>query len=504
MRLRARQGGRRGLQTEVLLGLCLVMATGTGVLAAVGLRIQDAQLSQLRELAAHWLVEQARKPVGVEPGPAGGAWWLVLPDASVVSRGADAPLPDDARELAEAARRQGQPLLRTGAPWDPMLFAAPGDDGGVSVVRLPAVAPPALVAGLLLGAIAVFTAFGATVLRGTVVTPLQRLAAGVRAVGEGSLDARVLEEGVAETAEVARAFNQMAEALAARTRALEKAVSDLRESNRSLRAARDGLDRAERLAAVGRLASGVAHEVGNPMGALLAFLDLVKREPGLSASGRALVEKAAGQGERVRVILRELLDFSRPARGEPAPLDLVRLVEETLDLVRAQRRYASVELAVEADADAPLALADRGAVAQVLLNLVINAADAVRAQGGGRVGVRVGPAAARTRAGEPPEAARARRRFDAVEVRVEDDGPGIAPDDRERIFDPFFTTKDPGEGTGLGLSNALRIAEQLGGRLDLDVERARGACFVLRLPAVGDDAPGSGVRPEEADPGRVG
>jgi len=491
--LRARQEGRRGLQTEVLLGLCLVMATATGVLAAVGLRIQEAQLGELRALAARSLVEEARRPPGVTPGPPGSEWWLEAPDGSVVARGAAGAFPAAARELARAARREGRPLLRAGAPWDPLLFAAPTARGEVSVARLPAAAPPTLLVGLLVGAIAVFTAFGATVLRGTVVTPLQRLVSGVRAVGGGSLDARVPEVGVRETAEVARAFNQMAEALSSRTEALEKAVADLRESNRSLRTARDGLDRAERLAAVGRLASGVAHEVGNPMGALLAFLDLVKREPGLSDAGRALVDKAAGQGERVRLILRELLDFSRPARGEPEALDLARLAEETVDLVRAQRRYAGVTLDVEAAPETPLAFADRGGVSQVLLNLVMNAADAVRAQGGGRVHVRVGAAAEHTRAGEPASAAAERRRFDAVELRVEDDGPGIAAEDRERIFDPFFTTKDPGEGTGLGLSNALRIAEQLGGRLDLDPEVARGAAFVLRLPVAGTPAAGGPV-----------
>jgi signal transduction histidine kinase len=133
-------------------------------------------------------------------------------------------------------------------------------------------------------------------------------------------------------------------------------------------------------------------------------------------------------------------------------------------------------------------------VAQIVLNLLLNAADALR--GGAlppRITVSVGRAAARWRVGEGPEAASGRRQADAVECRVTDNGPGIAEEDRERIFDPFFTTKPPGEGTGLGLSNAARFAEELGGSLTLAAHEGTGAVFVLRLPAAGGD-PGGAAR----------
>jgi signal transduction histidine kinase len=294
-------------------------------------------------------------------------------------------------------------------------------------------------------------------------------------------------EGVAETAEVAAAFNDMSEALASRTQALEKAVADLRESNRSLRDARAGLDRAERLAAVGRLAAGVAHEVGNPMGALLAFLDLAGRDPGISNAGERHLQKAAVQGERVRVILRGLLDFSRPQRGSLEAVDVERVCTEAADMVRAQRRYAGIELALIVEGTPPPALADPGGVAQIVLNLLLNAADVLESadpEGARRIRVVIRPAPLRTRRGDDPAASAARERFDAVECVVADSGPGVAAEDRERIFDPFFTTKEPGQGTGLGLSNALRLAEQFGGSLDLDGAHAPGAAFVLRLPAV--------------------
>jgi hypothetical protein len=276
----------------------------------------------------------------------------------------------------------------------------------------------------------------------------------------------------------------MSEALARRTEALEKAVAELRAANEALSVARTGLDRAERLAAVGSLAAGVAHEVGNPMAAQLAFLDLVGRDPTLGAPARAHLERAAQQGERVRRILRQLLEFSRPPRMERVPVDLASLAEEAVALVRAQRRYAGVQLEVECVGVPPAAIADPGGVAQILLNLVLNAADAVAASAEKRVRLSVRPAALRVRAGESPAAAAQRRAPDAVECRVADTGSGIAPADRERVFDPFFTTKDPGVGTGLGLANSLRLAEELGGDLEL-LEPPEGfsTALVLRLPA---------------------
>ena len=205
----------------------------------------------------------------------------------------------------------------------------------------------------------------------------RRLAAAARALADGELRARVPVDGVRETASVATAFNEMGEALDSRTADLEKAVADLRESNRELRDARAGLDRAERLAAVGRLAAGVAHEVGNPMGALLAFVDLAGRDEGLSDASRSHLDRAAREGERVRHILRQLLDFSRPRPIEPRAIDLAALCEETAQLVRAQRRYARIAISVEQEGEAPPALADPGRVSQILLNLLLNAADAV-------------------------------------------------------------------------------------------------------------------------------
>jgi two-component system NtrC family sensor kinase len=333
------------------------------------------------------------------------------------------------------------------------------------------------------------------------VLPLRRLAAAARAIADGNWAARVPAEGPRETWALANAFNEMTEALEARSGALEKAVVDLRESNRSLRDARAGLDRAERLAAVGCLAAGVAHEVGNPLGAMLAFLDLARRDAGLSDEAHGYLQRAGSEGQKVRGILRQLLDFSRPPRTERAAVDLAAVCRETAELVAAQRRYAGVSIEIVAEGDPPPVLADRNIVAQIVLNLLLNACDALR-EGTPEPHVRIAvqPSVAAGRPGDAADAARARRSFESVECVVADNGPGIPAPERERVFDPFYTTKQPGEGTGLGLSNALRFAEELGGSLTLDADApGPGSVFILSLPAVvaGGAPRGPGARATE-------
>ena len=497
MRRGARQ--RPGLQAEVVLSLGLVMAAATGIL---GVTLIGDNEARLRDLLGRALLAEAQKlPPPETAFVPGTRWWRMVGDPRAAARTlgpAGEPIDAETRALLEQAEQRGEPLLRPGAPWQPIRFAMPVGAGGVAA-RLPANAslrlratPLALTGGLLAVDVVVFTAFGASMLRRRAVQPLQQVAGAARVLADGAFGTRLPVDGPREVAELAAAFNDMAEALERRTTALEKAVAELRDTNTALRHARAGLDRAERLASVGRLAAGVAHEVGNPMGALLAFLDLAQRDAQVGAATREHLTRANQQGERVRRILRQLLEFSRPPQTARVPIDLAALAEEAVALVRAQRRYAGIQLDVEREGEPARAIGDAGAVAQILLNLVLNACDAVRAQvpgAGGRVRLRVRGAPLEVRAGAPRAAAAARRQFDALECLVLDDGCGIAEADRERIFDPFFTSKPPGEGTGLGLSNSLRLAEELGGGLEC-VEPPAGwrTAFALRLPAEDPEA----------------
>ncbi len=479
-------GRRTGLQAEVLVSFAVAMLIGTGVLVVVLSTLQQQRLDQVRGLLAQALAEEARAPAFAPRRTHGGIrWWLVDASGRAEPRPGTAELIDaGSLALAAAAVERGAPLLRNGAAWQPIRFAMPlpGSDA-TAVAWMPAVAPNWLVLALLLADAAVLAVFGAYLLRRSLLLPLRRLAAAARWIAEGSFEARVPVEGVREAAEVASAFNAMSAALARRTGALEKAVTELSETNLRLREARAGLDRAERLAAVGRLAAGVAHEVGNPVGALLACLDLAQRDRELTPATAEHLDRAARQADRVRRILRQLLDFSRPPQAVPVPVDLLHSCQETAELVRAQRRYRDVAIEVVVEGDPPRAHADPAIVSQILLNLVLNAADAVREQEEARLRLTV-------RAAERGEGAASASRDGpgAVECEVADNGCGIPEADRERVFDAFYTSKDPGEGTGLGLSNALRLAEQLNGRLELLPSRPEGgSVFALRLPVADGD-----------------
>jgi C4-dicarboxylate-specific signal transduction histidine kinase len=496
---------RGGLLAEVVTSFGLVMLAATVVLAVLLLQHNEARL---RDLLGRALLAEARAlPDEDRALIPGTAWWRVGAQGDLEELGGvRAAIDETTRELAMEARSGGTTLVRPGAPWESIRFATPAPDGDVLAARVPAAAslrmravPLALVAALLVLDVAIFTAFGASVLRRRVVAPLQRVAAAARAMGEGGFEPRLPVEGPREAAEVAAAFNAMGEALARRTEALEKAVAELRATNDELRVTRSGLDRAQRLAAVGRLAAGVAHEVGNPLAALLAFLGVAQNDTGMGDDTRGHLARASQQGERVRHILRQLLAFSRPPRMESVPIDVTALAGEAVALVRPQQRYASVEFVVSQLGDAPLGRGDPGAVAQILLNLVLNAADAVMScePGAGTVQVLVRGAPFAVRSGESRAEGAARRAPDAVECVVADQGSGIAPEDADRLFDPFFTTKPAGEGTGLGLANSLRLAEELSGTLEL-VEAPEGfrTAFCLRLRTAGDTAKRFAVRRE--------
>jgi len=285
--------------------------------------------------------------------------------------------------------------------------------------------------------------------------------------------------------------------LAEQNAALAKALDHLRHTEVAL-------VQAERLAAVGELAAGVAHEVNNPVNFALNSLRMLKdsvaqvkgfaeqvaslewRDAGkLAASARELerLEAEVGLGElagtldelvgiviegldRTGRLVRDLRDFGGAGPRDPVALDLRAAIDGTLALLRPLLAERRVRVERNYAADLPVVVADPGAIKQVILNLLKNAADALEESGGN---VRISTSAS--------DDGR------QVVVAVADDGPGIAPELRERIFDPFVTTKSAGRGTGLGLSICRRIAEAHHGTLEVSAAPTGGASFTLRLPA---------------------
>ncbi len=516
---------RTSLQTEILTSLVLIMFVATGVLSLL-LVFSLTSLHSLRdERDSRWLINallveaqslHLTAPVATPVFP-GIVWWrapfAVAPTERNPLRsereqssetwemlGGARVAPDaEARAICAEAQREGRPLLSNALPWEPVYFAAPSfQNNFVLVARLPAsledspfFASRTFLLLLFAADTAIFIGFGFYLLRRRVVLPLRNLARAARTVADGELDTRVPEVGSLETVEVAQAFNAMTNALARRSAALEEAVQNLTHTNEALRTTQVGLERAERLAAVGKLAAGVAHEMGNPIGALLAFLDLARRDPGISETTREQLQRAGREGERVRRILRQLLDFARPARYLPQAVDVAAVVREMMELIATQKSFEKNALTLHVEGALQPALGDPALVAQIVLNLLVNAADAVRAcvQPKIDIRIRVSDANAALRTGEGVAAFEAPSAW--VECEVADNGPGVPEELRERIFDLFFTTKDPGQGTGIGLANSARFAEEMNGELVL-VSSEAGACFVLRLPVFRAAADASG------------
>jgi signal transduction histidine kinase len=323
-------------------------------------------------------------------------------------------------------------------------------------------------AWVLLTALLVFGGFGAYMLRRRVVHPLQTLQQATSRIAGGDLSARTSTEGPREVMELAEYFNRMADSLAQQREALV-------EANLSL-------TRSEKLATVGRLAAGVAHEVGNPVTAILGFSDVLRRDVSLSERSAKVVEEVKHEALRIQVLVREMLDLSRVDAVELESVNLVDRMREAIERLRAQPLLEGIEVEVQVETVLPCVRADLRRVQQILVNLVENAVHALAKTRDPRISIRFERACLPSNPGRRREDRRTAKppSEDGVALLVIDNGPGIPEDQLPHVFDPFFTTKAPGEGTGLGLWNAHRLADLMQGRLEVQSAPGR-TCFRLVL-----------------------
>lgn len=298
-----------------------------------------------------------------------------------------------------------------------------------------------------------------------IVRPLGALTRASERIAAGK-ETHVPVEGTAELARLAVSFNEMQKQLLEEKQELRARLAELERATAELGAAQQSLVRSEKLASVGRLAAGIAHEIGNPLSAISGLVELVESGDLAPEEQREFLGRVRKETERINRIIRDLLDFARSeptAHEADATCDLVEVVEDAVRLVGPQADLRQVTLERRFEEDVPRAAGSAARLAQVVLNLLLNAADAIGGEGTIRLEV--------SRDGE------------WVALVVQDTGPGIPAAILEDIFEPFVTTKPPGEGTGLGLAVCQTLVEQLGGTIEAENAEEGGARFTVRLPA---------------------
>lgn len=296
--------------------------------------------------------------------------------------------------------------------------------------------------------------------RRLVVRPVAALLEGTRRVAAGDLNTVIPGADQHELGDLAKAFNTM--------------TRQLGETQRQLA-------QADKLASIGRLAAGIAHEINNPLTGVLTYASLLKKRIAPEGADAEDVDVIIRETIRCRGIIRELLDFARPTPPSRKPADLNEVIRHSMAVVMTQLRLNHVSLALDLAPELPLAYADANQLQQVVVNLLLNAADANGPEGGE---IRL-----TSRVADPG----------FVELVVEDQGEGIPPENLPHLFEPFFTTKG-NKGTGLGLAVTWGIVESHGGAITVHSEPGHGARFTVRIPLAPTAPHPETPLPEEATP----
>jgi signal transduction histidine kinase len=329
-----------------------------------------------------------------------------------------------------------------------------------------------LVLAVVAGDVIIFIAFGAYLVTHLVLEPLRRLRGAADAVIAGDLDARAPQAETADFSTLGDRFNRMTD---------------------HLLDAQGRLVRAEKLASVGRLAAGIAHEIGNPLGGASTYVEVLRRRGG----ERDVVDALARELDRIDRIVRSLLDYARPHDEALHPVDVAVVLGAAFELLRAQGTLRALNARLDVPRDLPAVLGRAHVLEQAVVNLLLNAVDAapegelvLGARAWAYEPARVEPRRASdasdvffSRAsGRRPSRTELAAGVPGVLIFVADSGAGVPTTDREKVFEPFYTTKEPGRGTGLGLAIVARAVYDMGGVVWLEQAREGGAAFKLFFP----------------------
>lgn len=299
--------------------------------------------------------------------------------------------------------------------------------------------------------------------------PVRTLVAGIEQVAAGDLDASLPVHSTDEIGQVALAFNRMTADLAKARGELRRWAGTLEqqvaEKTRDLGIAQAQVMRAEKLSSLGILAAGVAHELNSPLTGILTFATLMLQDAEPGSQQRDDLQLIIHETNRCAAIIRQLLDFSRESGPQKQPHDVGDLIRRTVALVQRQALFQDVAIVTRLEPGLARVSCDASQIEQVLLNLLINAAEAM--PDGGTITLRALAAAP-----------------DRVQIQCEDTGVGIPAANLGKVFDPFFTSKAPGRGTGLGLSVSYGIVRRHGGTITVTSQVGVGTCFTIALPAL--------------------
>ena len=295
--------------------------------------------------------------------------------------------------------------------------------------------------------------------------PLDRLIEKTRRIADGDFSHPLAMKGRGELSQLAQALNEMCEQLT-------EHQETIRQESATRIATLQQLRHADRLKTVGRLAAGIAHELGTPLNVVAGRAGLIAAGKLSDAETRQSAETIKAEADRITAIVRQLLDFARQSRPERAEANVSLLAERTISLLQPLVEKKGVALAIDG-AERIVASVDESQIQQVLTNVIMNAIQAT--PGGGQVTIAV-----QSQSGRSPNDDGAE--IDYVRIDVQDTGTGIDEPTREQLFEPFFTTKEVGEGTGLGLSIAFGIVQEHGGWIHVASQPGEGACFSIYLP----------------------
>jgi two-component system NtrC family sensor kinase len=333
---------------------------------------------------------------------------------------------------------------------------------------------------LVVAAVGVLVVLGLTYLiTRSMIHPLEEIVVASNIIAAGDLDHTVNVSARDEIGLLASSFNKMVASLKTMKLELEEWGRTLEEKvkkrTEELVTVQNQMAQSEKLASIGRLAAGVAHEINNPLGGILAFSSLALEECGENDPVRQNLEVVVKQTIRCRETVKGLLDFARQSTAAASPTEINPVIEKTLSLLQNQSIFQNIKTVLRLKEDLPQVLIDPGQLQQVVVNIALNAVDAMEETG--TLTVETGVATS----------------SEEVMIRISDTGKGIPDEILPLIFEPFFTTKKVGHGTGLGLSIVHGIVTRAGGKIEV-ASSSRGATFTIRLPIAREELKDGGVQ----------